>query len=345
MVLPESYIVQKFYQYAGQPKYNTLAKTYQGSCPVCREGKSWGKKRRLFYIVNDGYFHCHNCGGHWSPINWVKEVSGLSVREIYKEADEYDVLPNDLTSEPISTVIQKIYSRSLPEDSINLFDTNQIEYYKSNSIINSCLNYIKQRKLDTAINRPSSLYVSLKDHIHKNRLIIPFYDTSNKIIFYQTRTVIESNTNLPKYLGKVGGDKSVFNIDKVSENFNQIFVLEGPIDAFFIENGVAIAGIHENQGGNLFTSLQTKQLRQFPLHEKIFVLDSQWIDTASLNTSKILLEKGYKIFIWPKKFGVKFKDLNDMCVKLNINKAPVDFILKNTYKSLQGLVKLSQIKC
>ena len=60
MVLPEAYIVQKFYQYAGQPKYNRLAKTYQGGCPVCREGKSWGKKRRLFFVVKDNisYYNC-----------------------------------------------------------------------------------------------------------------------------------------------------------------------------------------------------------------------------------------------------------------------------------------------
>jgi len=64
MILPEAYIVQKFYQYAGRPKYNRLAKTYQGGCPICREGKSWGKKRRLFYVTTDNFLHCHNCGWH-----------------------------------------------------------------------------------------------------------------------------------------------------------------------------------------------------------------------------------------------------------------------------------------
>ncbi len=51
MVLPEAYVIQKFYQFAGSPKYNRLTKTYQGGCPVCREGKSWGRKKRLFYVA------------------------------------------------------------------------------------------------------------------------------------------------------------------------------------------------------------------------------------------------------------------------------------------------------
>lgn len=344
MILPEAYIVQKFYQYAGQPKYNTLAKTYQGGCPVCKEGKSWGKKRRLFYIVPDNFFHCHNCGGHWSPINWVHEVSGLTMKEIYQEAEEYDVVPDDIyNKQQLTAIIKRVFHKSLPDDSINLFDPVQISYYKSNPIVNLCLNYIKQRKLDVAINKPAALFVSLKDYTHKNRLILPFYDISGKIIFYQSRSIVNNN-NLPKYLGKPGGDRSIFNINQISSKINQIFILEGPIDSFFLQNGVAIAGINDNSSGKLFTQLQSHQLQQFPLHEKVFVLDSQWKDKTSLKTSKVLLDKGYKIFIWPKKFGEKFKDLNEMCIKLNKTQIPVSFIMQNTYQHLPGLIQLSQIK-
>ena len=344
MILPEAYIVQKFYQYAGRPKYNRLAKTYQGGCPVCREGKSWGKKRRLFYVVKDNFVHCHNCGWHSNPMNWIIEVSSMSVREIYKEAEEHDLLPKDLnTEDDIGVVVKKALHRSLPEDSINLFDDSQIKYYNSNALVQTAINYVKRRKLNEAINKPNALYFSLKDRVHKNRLIIPFHDVSGKIIFYQSRTIIENfKVKLPKYLGKIDSDRSLFNINKVKEEIDQIYIIEGPIDAFFVENGVAVAGINENSD-NLFTKLQNTQLMKFPFHERVIALDSQWQDTASLKKTKTLLEKGHKVFIWPKKFGEKFKDFNEMCIALNIKKVPNNFLVENTFKGLPGLVKLSQI--
>ena len=344
MILPEAYIVQKFYQYAGRPKYNRLAKTYQGGCPVCREGKSWGKKRRLFYVVKDNFIHCHNCGWHSNPMNWIVEVSSMTVGEIYKEAEEYDLLPVDLTADvDISAVVKKALHKSLPEDSINLFDEGQIKYYNSNALVQTALNYIKKRKLDKAINKPKALYFSLKDKVHKNRLIIPFHDVSGKIIFYQSRTIIENyKVKLPKYLGKIDSDRSLFNIDKIKEEIDQIYIIEGPIDAFFVENGVAVAGINENSD-NLYTKLQNTQLMKFPFHERVIALDSQWQDKASLKKTKTLLEKGHKVFIWPKKFGIKFKDFNEMCITLDIEKVPNNFLMQNTFKGLPGLVKLSQI--
>jgi len=343
MILPEAYIVQKFYQYAGRPKYNRLAKTYQGGCPICREGKSWGKKRRLFYVMADNFLHCHNCGWHSNPINWIIEVSNMAISEIYKEAEEYDLIPQDISEVSLNEVTKKIFNNSLPEDSINLFDQDQISYYKANPIVQTALNYIKTRKLDTAVNKSNSLYISLKDKIHKNRLIIPFYDVSGKIIFYQSRTIIENNkVKLPKYLSKLNSDKSLFNISNINENIDEIFIIEGPIDAFFVENGIAVAGINENSD-NLFTSLQHQQITRFPFHERIIALDSQWQDSASLKKTKVLLEKGHKVFIWPKKFGEKFKDFNEMCMGLNIEKVPNAFLVNNSFKGIQGLVRLSII--
>jgi hypothetical protein len=342
MILPEAYIVQKFYQYAGQPKFNRLAKTYQGGCPVCREGKSWGKKRRLFYVIKDNFLHCHNCGWHSNPMNWIVEVSGMTVSDIYKEADEYDLIPAEVNvTGDINSLVKKVISKSLPEDSINLFDEGQISYFKANPFVQSALTYIKKRKLNTAYNKPKSLYLSLKDKTHKNRLIIPFYDVDGKLIFYQSRTITENyKLKLPKYLGKVNSDKSLFNIDKIKEDLDNIVIIEGPIDAFFVENGVAVAGINENSE-SIFTSLQKSQINKFPFHERIIALDSQWQDKASFTKTKILLEKGHNVFIWPRKFGEKFKDFNEMCMGLNIEKVPTNFIVQNSYKGLEGLVKLN----
>ena len=57
-IIPEGYVAEKFYQYAGYPKYKKLTNVYEAGCPICREGKSWGKKRRLYYVVKDNYIFC-----------------------------------------------------------------------------------------------------------------------------------------------------------------------------------------------------------------------------------------------------------------------------------------------
>jgi hypothetical protein len=341
MILPEAYIVQKFYQYAGRPKYNRLNKTYQGGCCICREGKSWGRKRRFFYVVENNFVYCHNCGWSSNPLNWIKEVSGLSASEIYAEADNHDSIPVDINKISESKIVK--LTQQLPEDSINLFDTTQLSYFKDDKVVKSALNYIKSRKLDVAVNRPKAFYLSLKDAIHKNRLVIPFYDTNGKILFYQSRTIDTTMfINRPKYLSKVRSDKSLFNIDNIDENIDSIYIFEGPIDACFVENGVALAGINETSK-NLYTSVQSEQLNKFILFKKVIVLDSQWKDNASLVKTKVLLENGYSVFIWPKNVGTKFKDMNELAIHLNSKKIPLTFINSNTHEGLKGLIILSQI--
>ncbi len=338
MVLPESYIVQKFYQYAGRPKYNHLAKTYQGGCCICREGKSWGTKRRLFYVVDSNFIYCHNCGWSSSPLNWVKEVTNLSLREIYEEADDFDVIPKDI-SKTSNNFIKQLNVQDLPEDSINLFDINQLEYYKDNKFVQLAVNYICERKLNVAVNRPQSIYISLKDKIHKNRLILPFYD-NNKIVHYQSRAI--NPVEHIKYLSKLNSDKSLFNIDNIKETINVIYVFEGPIDACFVENGIAVAGINE-KSKHLFTHTQQIQLNRFSTYKKIIVLDSQWKDTTSRAKSKVLIDNGHTVFLWPKKFGTKFKDFNEMAIAADIKKIPLSLINENSFSDLKGLIELSRI--
>ena len=59
MILPEDYVSQKFYQLAGYVKHKRYNNVYEGGCPICREGKSWGRKRRLYYVAKQNYIYCH----------------------------------------------------------------------------------------------------------------------------------------------------------------------------------------------------------------------------------------------------------------------------------------------
>jgi len=101
VILPQEYIIQKFYQYAGYPKHKKITNTYEAGCPICREGKSWLKKRRCYYVVDNNIICCHNCGWYSDPIKWIIEVSRQSYGEILNEIKTYDRLPVDIYKDVI----------------------------------------------------------------------------------------------------------------------------------------------------------------------------------------------------------------------------------------------------
>ena len=333
--LPTDYVVTKFFELGFYPKHNRYNDTYQCSCPICKEGKSLGKKKRCFYIPENNLIYCHNCGWSSNPLKWIMRVSGMKYDEICREIsdDSYDLL--DVMSINESVKVKK--SPSLPDDCINLFDSIQLEYYKDNNIVQTALDYLKLRRLDTAINKPSAFYISLNDFNHKNRLVIPFLDTSGKFIHYQTRKLVKWDEK-PNYLSKINSDKSIFGIERVDPSLDDVFIFEGPLDACFVRNGVAVAGI--NEGQHRFTSIQVEQLKELKLYNKIWVLDNQWIDKTAKEKTKVLLEMGECVFIWPEKFKT-FKDFNELCIHCGLDEIKHSFIKKNSTCGKGAILKFN----
>ena len=339
--LPESYVISQFYLYAGYPKYLRSQHIYNGCCPICREGHSWRRKKRLYYFPQKNIIYCHNCGWSSTPIKWIQEVSGKSKDEIIEESkdnkfSEDFTIQNGIKVDDYEENIIKV--DDLPKDCINLFDKQQLTYFSNKNILKTTLKYVINRRLHTAINKPKALYLTTTDKIHKNRLIIPFYE-GNTVKFYQSRSIIEDNK--AKYLSKLHSEKSLFGINSINPDNPNIFILEGPIDAFFIENGVATAGI--TKGNQLFTNLQQCQLNAYPMYNKIWCLDSQWLDETSLEKTKKLLYLGESVFIWPKNIGKKYKDFNEWCIAEEKNSVDQEIILNNTFNDMQGLLQLGQI--
>lgn len=337
VILPEDFVACKFYLYAGNPKQNRGNGTYQGSCPICREGKSWLKKQRCYYLAEKNTIYCHNCGWKGNPINWIMELSGDSFSAVLKESEEYDNV--DLEKFQEKTITKKV-DYELPCDCIDLEDDAQIDFFKDDYVVKKALNILEERRLLSAINRPKKYYITLNDYVHKDRIIVPFYDENNKIVFYQSRQVMDSD-NKPKYLSKKNAERSIFNISNVCSEIPYVFINEGPFDSTFIRNGIALAGISDSSEG-VYTEKQKNQMKLFPFHEEIFVLDNQWVDNASKKKTKVLLDVGKKVFIWPKEYA-KFKDINDVCMRYKMNEFPYKFILKNSYEGMVGKMKLSEI--
>ena len=332
MDLPLQYIVQKFYQYVGDPKLKKGTNTYYGSCCICREGHSWLKKKRLYFVVDENKFFCQNEQRSWTPIEWIKEASGLAYEQILEEASQFDQSLDEIIDRYKPEKRKKTKRPSLPVDSINLFDTLQVRYHINDKPVIDCLNYIKERRLDTAINRPRTFYTSLKDYIHKNRLCIPYIDEEGKIVFYQTRAIYKEDETPAKYLSKVDGERTLYGINNIDSTLDSLFIFEGPIDAMFVKNGLAAGGI-------MLSEAQEAQLDKFRLFNKIWVLDNSFVDKAANERIHKLIERGDRVFIPPVELR-EFKDLNEVCVKYGLDQVSPGFFIKNSFIELEALMKL-----
>jgi DNA primase len=318
-VLPGTYVLSKFYTLAGEPTFRKFDGNYNASCPICREGKSWLKKKRLYFYPSTSSFYCFNCNRSWNAWNWIQESSGLSKEEIELEAFRGNIAVDVTDHIGQSKQIRK-EKPNLPYDSVNLLDPLQQRYYRNSSSFAKALEYLKKRRLDTAINKANNLYISFTDHFHKDRLCVPYLDRCNKVVFYQTRSLDGSE---PRYLNKIGYDKAVFGLERIDSNLDKIFLFEGPLDAMFVKNGASLAGLS-------LTNVQEKQLSEFPFHEKIWVLDNPKKDEAAKEKIFKLLSAKQKVFRWPS--NNPYKDFNEWAVAEGMNEIPFENILNSLYQ-------------
>tara|TARA_R100000951_G_scaffold8193_1_gene7445 strand:+ start:15069 stop:15899 length:831 start_codon:yes stop_codon:yes gene_type:complete len=267
------------------------------------------------------------------------KVSGMTFYDVMKSIKDIEYDPTQFKwHEPASNTVKEAV---LPSDALNLLDSRDVEYCKKDKLIIAAIEYLKSRRLDTAINRPKGLFLSREfGKTHYNRLIIPFYDADGKLTFFQSRS-ISNNTKGPKYLSE--GSRSIFNFDKISSDTSNIYINEGPINACFIKNGVAVGGIQE-KSDEVFTIKQKKQISSLMgMYDEVWVLDSQWIDEPARKKSHILVDQGKKVFIWPETVGKRCKDLNDIALAKRIDAIPLDWIDKHSYRGLSAVIKLADL--
>lgn len=329
MNIPLDYIIDSIYKNCKRIK-NKANGVYMFECPICLEGKSRGKKRRGYFFSKNDYFYCQNCQRSWRPIDWILKVRGISFKEMIDEIGEdiYDVVDLDTDDPQAEEIIEE---DSLPRDCINLNDPKQVKFYNNNKIVKIALDYIRNRRLDSAINRPNTFYLSLTDYTYRNRLCIPFYDENNNIIYYQARALLEEDQKIAKYLSK-RDEKSIYGINNITDRIDYIFIFEGPIDSMFCQNGVGLCGLNMNPK-------QKTQLDMFRLFEKIWVLDNQSDNSDVMSKYKSLIEQNERVFIWPKVLD-KYKDLNEMCMSLGCDFINPLLFIKNSYKGIEAEMKI-----
>ena len=296
-------------------------------CPHCGDSKKSKTKARAYLYTkkNDVFFKCHNCGLGQNLINFLKFVDPKVYEEYlldrYKDSrpatpkPDFNFKPTKFINTSVLDDIEKI---------CDLKDTHPAKQYCKKRLIpekyldklyfcdkfTEFVNKVKRGTFNTAKEHP--------------RLIIPFYDLSNKLIAFQGRAFGNEN---PKYLTiKIDEDaKKIFGLERINLQ-DHIYITEGPIDSLFIDNCIAAGG-----ADLLFDKVSSEQVT--------YIFDNEPRNLEIINRMSTVIDKGFNIVIWSNE--VKEKDINEMIMNGLSEDELIKIIKENTYSKLSALTKLT----
>ena len=303
--------------------------TYTFRCPYCGDSQKYRNKTRgYFFTKNSGLvFKCHNCGVGRSFGNFLKDQAN----DVY---DEY---------------VMERYKKGLTGKGRNVADpTFKIEKpkFKKKGELQSmeqlnrehpAVGYLLGRQIPkehfgnlyytdkfcTWVNTQKPTFKDVKkDH---PRIIIPFIDTNGEWFGFQGRSLTADDKLRYITIMLDESKTKIFGLDRVDFD-KTIYITEGPIDSFYIDNAIAMAGADVD-----WNALDGKEV--------VFVYDNEKRNRDIVKRMEKAIDKGYEIVIWPD--NLQEKDLNDMFIAGHDVQSLVEF---NTYSGLQAQIKLSEWK-
>lgn len=298
-------------------------KHYQFSCNICGDSKKNRSKKRGHLMLSDRYsrdpfwvYKCFNvgdcaCAGEgnaWPARKWL-EVSfpflyNDFVREILSVSNKEDISKiekeNDKHEKTLEIQRQEIQRQK------KRAEKKDLKFFKPILKLETELGekarvFCKRRNIPEHIW--TKFFVSTGGTTFKNRLIIPFYNSSGKIYYWQARSLYNEE---PKYLNRNSSkDTAVYNIYNIDKT-KPVIAVEGAIDAMFIENAIAICGLElSDQIKELMSSMDV-----------YYLFDN---DGPGINKSKQYLQEGKNVFLWK-----KFRYYDKYMEKQDINQVFLD---------------------
>jgi len=299
-------------------------------CPYCGDSKKNKNKTRgyIFQVKGDHVFKCHNCGITRSFSNFLKDhvphVYDEYVMERYKEGTIGKNVPKpDLTQFISKPKFEKKTIDLEPLSCLNNFHVAK-KYILDRGI--------PENKLDRLYYCPNfKEWTNTQKHTFSDttndeeRIIIPLNDTDGNLIGFQGRS-LSPNAKMRYITVMLNEDApKLYGLDHINKN-ETIYIVEGPLDSFFLENAVAMCG-------------SDVDIRSFGWSDYIWVYDNEPRSRQITDKISRSIDAGDAVVIWPR--SIREKDLNDMH-NSGINVKNV--IQSNVYQGLKAKLQLSNWK-
>jgi hypothetical protein len=117
----------------------------------------------------------------------------------------------------------------------------------------------------------------------------------------------------------------IFGLDRINTD-ESIYITEGPFDATFIKNSVAMAG-------------SDIDIRSFKWSDHIWIFDNEPRNREIVTRISKVVDRGDKVVVWPK--NILQKDINDMHLAGHDVQKMVE---SNVYQGLQAKLKFNDWK-
>jgi len=299
-------------------------------CPYCGDSKKNKNKTRgyIFQVKGDHVFKCHNCGITRSFSNFLKDhvphVYDEYVMERYKEGTIGKNVPKpDLTQFISKPKFEKKTIDLEPLSCLNNFHVAK-KYILDRGI--------PENKLDRLYYCPNfKEWTNTQKHTFSDttndeeRIIIPLNDTDGNLIGFQGRS-LSPNAKMRYITVMLNEDApKLYGLDHINKN-ETIYIVEGPLDSFFLENAVAMCG-------------SDLDIRSFGWSNYIWVFDNEPRNREIIERIHKTINRGDKVVIWPS--SIVEKDVNDM---INSGHDVSKVIESNTYSGLKAKIKFNYWK-
>lgn len=279
---------------------------YNFRCPVCGDSRKNKHKARGWVFPKDKgglLYHCHNCSITLDIDKLIKAVDPViydeyvreKLREGYTERVKSDVeIFADKMKPP--SFIKDTCLKKLKKIS-QLHHTHPAKVYVQNRKIppryQTKLFYAPRFREWVRSIDPNLMQDSDYD---EPRLIIPFLDEDKNLFGFQGRSFRKDGIRyLTIMLDKT--KSKIYNLEECNRSKTH-FILEGPIDAMFVNNSIAMAG------GSIDWNMVNEN--------SVFVYDNEPRSKETCEKIMKIIDKGHKVVIFPEK--IRSKDINEMII-------------------------------
>lgn len=266
-------------------------------CPLCGDSKKNSFKKRGYYYLKTGTYHCFNCDASVTGMKLLEMLSGENYETLRREYLKMAFDGKHFGGR------NSAYAFDKERKNCNFFNLkNVIKPEWKNDLSNDAKEYLSKRMVLVSPFLKENFY-SYFDRKGREYILIPW--KINGIECYFQLNDFKKNGTM-KYIFPRNMDKLIYGLDNIDISFPYIFCFEGVYDSLFCKNSVAI-------GGKFLTELQRNILKKrFPQHRICLALDN---DKAGLQAVSNFINKNrssteFGFFKW---FcdGTKEKDIND----------------------------------
>ena len=305
-------------------------------CPICGDSQTNKYKTRFYIYQQDGRLKtkCHNCGYAKSFSYFLRDFDS-NIHSDYM----FDLTKEKMENSGKRRYISPVDRVTPTNDEKAVFDPlKSLKSLTSFEANHPLIQYVTNRRIPP--ERFDKLYYATRfmewvntilpdkfsPHQLKRdepRLIIPFFDENGQVFAVTGRSFKSSSI---KYITiKFDEEKNkVYGMDTVDPD-KRVYIVEGPIDSFFLDNCIAFAG----SSGNI---------PKFP--DSVIVLDNEPRNKDIAKLNEKFVESGQKICIWPQ--GMTQKDINDLVVAGYSKDKIKQIIDDNTYSGLAAKLELAK---